>query len=248
MTALSIYFGMEAPPAGFESPDEADVVLEPYHPSVKYGGFAELFPSANRWVYVNPTSVDPWQLERVKDRPPITGVDERWRLPRLDHDHPDALDWAVERAIEAWRLDDGRSTGLFVDDFDRLLPDRIDVARAFLDRVAVASAPSAPAWFVNRGVAVWGEIEGLAAVLLEDVTPEIVPNMSTSERRWLAGEVLPAAQQVRARGVRVHALSYEDQRNGPVRPALDLADEIAALIDTTTTGARRSLDEWRLSR
>ncbi|WP_375400947.1 hypothetical protein [uncultured Amnibacterium sp.] len=245
---MSIYFGMADPPAGFAPPAAADVVLEPYHPSVKYGGFADLFPSANRWVYVNPTSVDPWQLEHSVDRPPLSGVDERWRLPRLDHDHPAALDWAVARAIEAWHLDDGRSTGLFVDDFDRLLPDRAETARAFLDRVADATAPTGPAWFVNRGIGIWHDIDGLAAVLLEDVAPQIVPSMSAHEQRWLADEVLPAVEQVRTRGVRVHALSYDDQEAGEMHPDPGLADDLAALIDTTTTGAKRSLDEWRLSR
>ena len=175
-------------------------------------------------------------------------MDERWHLPRLDHDDPDALEWAVDRAVEAWQLDDGRSTGLFVDDLDRLLPHRVGTARAFLDRVTTATTPSAPAWFLNRGFGLWSEVDRLQAVLLEDVTPDIVRWMSAQERRWLAEEAIPAVERVRARGVRVHALSYADQESGELNPAPASAEELAVLVDTTTTGVDRALDEWRLSR
>lgn len=248
MSAMSIYFGVEHPGRSVLSAiGTGDVVLEPFHPLVRDGGFADVFPRCRRYVYVNPTTVDPWHYDRMVDPPPITGRDERWNLPRLDLDRPEALEWAVEQAVQAFAADGGRSTGLFVDDLDRLLPDRAELAVEYLAKVGEAT-PTEPRWFLNRGFALWPLVEALDAVLLEDLAPEVVGFGSVDEARWM-DEVLAAVRVVRARGVRVHALSYDDQPP-PGSTAADrrVQSELAALIDTVTTEADRPLNVWRISR
>ncbi|MBW4043115.1 MAG: hypothetical protein HIU86_13510 [Acidobacteria bacterium] len=248
MSAMSIYFGVEHPVQPVVSAIGAgDVVLEPFHPLVRDGGFADVFPHSRRYVYVNPTTVDPWHYERMADKPPIIGTDERWGLPRLDLDRPEALDWAVAQAVDAFAADGGRSTGLFVDDLDRLLPDRAELAIEYLARVGEATARE-PRWFVNRGFALWPRIEALDAVLLEDLAPEVVGFTSIDESRWL-DDVFAAVRGARARGVRVHALSYDDQPAGGTTIAdLRVRGELTALLDSVTTGADRPLNVWRTSR
>jgi hypothetical protein len=248
MSAMSIYFGVDHPEAGLPSAiGTGDVVLEPFHPLVRDGGFADVFPRCRRYVYVNPTAVDPWHFERMADPPPITGTDERWALPRLDLDRPEALDFAVEQAVAAFAADGGRSTGLFVDDLDRLLPDRAELAIEYLARVGERT-PREPRWFVNRGFALWPRIEALDAVLLEDLAPEVVGFESIDRTRWM-DDVLAAVRGVRLRGVRVHALSYEDQpAAGSTVADRRVQTDLAALIDTVTTDADRPLNVWRISR
>jgi hypothetical protein len=249
VSAVAIYFGVEPPATAIAGALGAgDVVLEPFHPLVRHGGFAEAFPDCRRYVYVNPTTVDPWLYDRLDSPPPITGRDERWGLPRLDLDAPAALDFAVDRAVEAFAADDGRCTGLFVDDLDLLLPDRAELAIEYLARVGGATGRE-PRWFLNRGFALWHRVEALDAVLLEDLSPDVSGYGSADELRWLYEDVVPAVRTVRARGVRVHALSYADQR-----PSRDLVPDralqwrLASLIDTCTTDADRPLNVWRTSR
>lgn len=248
MSGVSIYFGVEHPGEPVLARiREGDVVLEPFHPLVRDGGFADVFPNCRRYVYVNPTTVDPWLYDRMVDPPPITGRDERWGLPRLDLDRPESLDFAVEQAVAAFAADGGRSTGLFVDDLDRMLPERPELAVEYLARVGEAT-PVEPRWFLNRGFALWPLVEALDAVLLEDLAPDVVGFGSVDESRWM-DDVLAAVRGVRARGVRVHALSYADQQpSGSTAADRRVQTELAGLIDSVITDADRPLNVWRISR
>lgn len=248
MTAASIYFGVDQPAHHvLAAIGEGDVVLEPFHPLVRDGGFADVFPHCRRYVYVNPTAVDPWHYERLASPPPITGRDERWGLPRLDLDRPEALEYAVEQAVAAFASDGGRSTGLFVDDLDRLLPDRAELAVEYVAKVGERSVRE-PRWFLNRGFALWPLFEALDAVLLEDLSPEVIGYGSLDEGVWL-DEVLAAVRAVRRRGIRVHALSYRDQQPpSGVVPDRRVQTDLAGLLDSVTTDADRPLNVWRISR
>jgi hypothetical protein len=245
---LCLYFGVELPNAEWAAAlDDTDVVLEPYHPLVKDGGFATAFPLARRYVYVNPTSVDPWLLERADPVPPLIGYDDRWSLPRLDLEHPDGLTWAVNRALEALQADGGNVHGLFVDDLDRLLPDLPELAMDFLVQVSIRHGKE-PGWFINRAFELWPLIEGLDVVLLEDITPQLIGYESKMHVEWTREVVFANVRQARARGVRIHALGYKDQET-IMQGIPDAAPEIelAELVDSVTVGADRDLNEWRVS-
>jgi hypothetical protein len=249
VNGLCIYFGTAQPdPDWARSLVDADVVLEPYHPIVQEHRFAEVFPSARRFVYVNPTTVDPWLLDRSPNRPPLLGYDERWNLPRLDLGQEEAFDWAVDTAVAIGRDQADQLDGLFVDDLDRLIPEQQDVAIDYLVQVTNRLSWE-PRWFVNRGFELWPLIEGLEAVLLEDMTPYLVAFQVVSDVRWVRDVVLPGLREARARGVRVHSLGYLDQEQEAAGRAPDrqLERELAGLVDSVTTGAGRSLDEWMVS-
>jgi hypothetical protein len=249
MSDLCIYFGTAEPdPAWAASLRDIDVVLEPYHPVVQERRFAATFPHARRFVYVNPTTVDPWLLERSPVPPPLIGYDERWNLPRLDLDQTAGFDWAVDTAVRIAQEQGHGIDGLFVDDLDRLIPGRRDTAIDYLVQVAVRLGRE-PGWFVNRGFELWPFIEGLDAVLLEDITPHLVAFRVISDVRWMREVVLDQVRTARARGVRVHSLGYRDQEpeDGGRSPDRRLERELAALVDSITTGAGRSLDEWMVS-
>jgi hypothetical protein len=249
MNRLCIYFGTEQPDAVWAAAlTDADVVLEPYHPLVQEHRFAEAFPNARRFVYVNPTTVDPWLLARASDPPPLLGYDDRWNLPRLDLRRPEAFDWAVDTAVEIATDQAADIDGLFVDDLDRLLPDQRDTAIDYLVQVTTRLRRE-PGWFVNRGFELWPYIEGLEAVLLEDITPQLVAFQVVSEVRWVRDIVMPSVRDARARGIRIHSLGYRDQEDAEFERTPDsrLEHELAALIDSTTRGAERSLNEWMVS-
>ncbi|MCW2769577.1 MAG: hypothetical protein JWR27_1010 [Aeromicrobium sp.] len=245
---LCIYFGTEMPDLTWsEDLGPSDVVLEPYHPLVQGGGFAEAFPDARRFVYVNPTTIDPWVLDQLADPPPMIGRDERWNLPRLDLDHPEGFAWAVRSACAALKGDRGRIHGAFVDDLDSMLPDREELAIEFFVQVAL-HLETEPAWFINRGFSLWPRIEHLEAVLLEDISPDLAARAPTAMVRWIHEQVLPAVRAVRRRGVRVHSMDYADQQESlGVAPDENLRAEVAGLVDSVTSGADRQLHDWRAS-
>ena len=250
MTALCLYFGTEMPDREWaRSLAGADVVLEPYHPLVKDGGFADIFPDCQRYVYVNPTSVDPWILGQSKSKPPLIGRDGRWDLPRLDLSTPEGFNWAVAEALTALAADGGRGHGLFVDDLDRLLPEQTEIAMSYLVHVTVRHGKE-PGWFLNRAFSLWPLVEGLDAVLLEDITPALIGYESVSGVRWVREVVLQGVRQVRARGIHVHSIGYSDHEKIPEGRIPDpvLTKELAELVDSVTTGADRRLEEWRVSK
>ena len=245
MSDLLLYLGMDVPPLAWSAAlTDVDVVLEPFHPLVKYGGFAERFPAARRFVYVNPTSVDPWVLERADHRPPLIGEDREWSLPRLDLDDPAGLDWAVQQAVDAFESGDSRPDGLFVDDLDRLLPDRSELCIEFLARVTNAIGQE-PRWFLNRGFELWPRVEALDAVLLEDISPLVSQYGDVDQIRWLREVVLPAVDAVRRRGVRVHAVSYADQEGADqVAPDVSVHADLHGAVDSVHTGLDRRIWQW----
>lgn len=244
-----MYFGTEMPPPEWAAAlIDTDVVLEPYHPLVQQRAFREVFPNSRRYVYVNPTTVDPWILERAATPPPLIGHDERWGLPRLDLDRQAGFDWAVDSAVEVLGDHGGTVDGLFVDDLDRLIPNRVDIAMNYIVQVTMR-LDWEPGWFVNRAFDLWPMIEGLDAVLLEDITPRLVSFEPASRIRWIRDVVIDSVQKARHRGVRIHSLGYADQestRDGTARDEA-LEAELEALVDSTTIGADRRLSDWRIS-
>lgn len=247
MRRACVYFGIDAPDASWASSLRgADVVLEPFHPLVAEGGFAERFPHARRYVYVNPTSVDPWLLEHGPAGAPVSGWDARWDLPRIDPATPEGMDWAVRTAMDAAAADGGRSRGLFVDDLDRLLPDRPDTALEFLRRVEDAVSPDVH-WFVNRGFDLWNRIARLDAVLLEDMAPTVTRHAPAAEVRWVRTRVLPALDAVRRRGTAVHAVAYADQEALlTTAPDLALEQDLARRIDSVVLSVGRAAASWEV--
>jgi len=250
MSSLCVYFGTEMPdPRWAAELIDTDVVLEPYHPLVQRGAFRDAFPNSRRYVYVNPTTVDPWILERAATPPPLIGHDERWGLPRLDLDHRSGFDWAVASAVEVLRDHGETVDGLFVDDLDRLIPDRLDIAMDYIVQVTTR-LDWEPGWFVNRAFDLWPLIEGLDAVLLEDITPELVAFEPVGRVRWVREIVIDNVRKARDRGVRIHSLGYADQesiRHGAARDE-HLELELTGLVDSVTSGADRRLSDWRVSR
>lgn len=247
MRRALVYFGTDRPDAAWSAAQvHADVVLQPYHPLAREGGFADHFPQARRYVYVNPTSVDPWLLEHGGADAPVVGWDQRWGLPRIDPSTPHGMDWAVRTALEAIDLDGGRSRGLFVDDLDRLLPDDGATALAFLRKVQDA-ADRPVRWFVNRAFPLWDRIAGLDAVLLEDMAPTITRHAPVSEVRWLRTAVFPAVDAARERGVAVHAVAYADQEDlHAAAPDLALQQDLADRLDSVVTGLGRTASSWEV--
>jgi hypothetical protein len=244
---LVLYFGTDMPdPTWAGSLRDVDVVLQPYHPAVKYGGYAESFPHARRWVYANPTTVDPWILERAVVRPPIASHDPAWNLPRLDLDQPAGRAWAVAHLCEVARYAAAEAHGIFVDDLDRLT-DQPDLA---LDLLAAARSEGvrAPRWFVNRAFGLLDRVEGLDAVLLECLTPAVAAAMDVDGVRWVREVVLPALERAVLRGVSCHSLDYPDQ---PGLSAGRTADEgveraVSRLLCSVTHASDRGLTAWQV--
>lgn len=244
---LIFYFGVEMPdPKWASAQTDVDVVVQPYHPLVQYGGYEETFPHARRYIYANPTTVDPWIYERSDSPPPLTGHDPVWHLPRIDLDTQPGFDWAVEHLRETGRMVAKEAHGIFIDDLDRLCFDRQEQALDLLTRAGL-EVPQAPRWFVNRAFQLLDRIEDLDAVLLECLTPYAAARMTVPGVQWVRHEVFPVLQRAVSRGVVCHALDYPDQAElQPDSPVADdsIAEELAELVSSTTHARDRGLTVW----
>ena len=211
----------------------ADVVLQPYHPIVQSGTYANWFPHARRFVYVNPTAVDRVRCSDVTDAMVFHDPDDPWGLPRLRF--PDHLAFAVNDALAIARRPGVH--GVFVDDLDRMLttPFERAVAVAYVRTIA---ASTGAALYINRAFTILDDLDGVEAVLVEDIDRNAE---SPDAIAWLNDVVLPVLTRARQRGVRVHALGYDAD------PAGRTAGIESLLAAVTTSSARLPhprLDEW----
>ena len=228
-----VYHGTLLPRRAWSIEQTGDVVLQPYHAIVKYGGFESWFPKARRFVYINPTAVDRLRRTDVTDDMVRLDPDDRWGLPRLHL--PEQLDWAVADAAMLAGLPGVH--GVFVDDVDLLEGSQADIAVEYVRRVTASTGCTA---FVNRG---FGLVDALArvapveAVLLEDLDRDAASPGST---RWAQRVVVPALVRARAAGTRVHRLEYG------AAPAADpsLGRQVEPLLDSCARMPDPVLDQW----
>ena len=238
---LIIYYGTELPTQDrARQLRDATVVLQPYHPLCEFGGFADYFPHALRFVYFNPTAAHPQLVIDPHVKAATLGHDARWNLERLDLRRGAARRFAITQGQLALRI--AGVHGLFVDDLDWWdHPTGRRHARSVLG--AVTDARACPtAWFVNRGFGFWKRLPGLAAVLLEGLSPYQLDRMDLLESSWAITVLLPALRHARARGADVYSLTYDPAAVG-WQPGGVAASAVAALAGEPLL-ARPQLDRW----
>lgn len=236
-----IYYGTELPARSrARRLRDTSVVLQPYHPLCQTGGFADYFPHARRFVYFNPTAVQAGLLATPQVRAAIVGYDPAWDLERLDLRSAAARRFAAAQGRAALRVEGVH--GLFVDDLDRWdHPGDRPHAHAVL-RAVMAGRPRPAAWFVNRGFGFWEGLPGLAAGLLEELSPYRLDHMGPGELSWVSSVVLGALRHAQARGADIHCLTYDPADLG-WQPRGDAARAVAAAAGHPLL-ARRLLDRW----
>jgi hypothetical protein len=218
----------------------ATVVLQPYHPLCQTGRFADYFPHARRFVYFNPTAVQPGLLTDPQVRTAILGYDATWDLERLDLRSAAVRRFAIAQGQLASRIEGVH--GLFVDDLDRWdHPEGRPHARAVLDAVMAGRTRPAP-WFVNRGFGFWDCVPDLAAALLEELSPYQLDHMGPGELSWVSTVVLRALSHARTCGADVYCLTYDPAAAG-WQPRGAAARAVAAVAGEPIL-ARRLLDSW----
>jgi hypothetical protein len=236
-----IYYGTELPMRSrARQVRDAVVVLQPYHPLCEFGGFADYFPNARRFVYFNPTAAHARLLTDPHVKAATLGYDAIWDLERLDLRCGAARRFAIAQGQMALRIPGVH--GLFVDDLDRWDdPAGRRHARAVLG--AVTAARTCPtAWFVNRGFGFWKRLPGLAAVLLEELSPYQLDRMDPWELSWVTTVVLRALRYGCSCGADVYSLTYDPAAVG-WQPRGAAASAVAALAGEPLL-ARRHLDRW----
>jgi hypothetical protein len=229
-----IFHGTRMPDRAWANALAADVVLQPYHAIVQAAEYADWFPRARRFVYVNPTAVDRMRRSDVTDDMLFYDPADRWGLPRLRL--PAALDWAVADAVDI-ALANGVD-GLFVDDLDRLLMTSLErnVATSYVRRIVEAAGVTV---YVNRAFGILDALPSLEAVLVEDVDRGLgAPGAAA----WLEDFVVPVLLRARHRGVRIHRLEYGTD------PACRGAGLAPRSLDSVVHSIARlphpGLDEW----
>jgi hypothetical protein len=227
-----VFHGTALPDRDWANRVRADVVLQPYHPIVQAQDFGGWFPLARRFVYVNPTVVDPQRRNDVTAEMLWNDPDDAWGLPRLRL--PEFLDWAVDDSVQI-----GRGVGvdgLFVDDLDRLtvVSSHRHLAIDYARRVAEEASCTL---YVNRAFEILDELGSLEAVLLEDVDRDLEqPGVGP----WLDELVVPALWRARSRGVRLHRLDY--MGGGDTR--FHAPDPLSGLLTSVARLPEPALDSW----
>jgi hypothetical protein len=242
MRTAIFYYGC-APPANRVAAAalrDTAIILQPYHPLLASGQFADCFPECSLFVYWNPTGVPEADLAGAGPGIALLAPDPVWHLARLDLRSAAARRFAADRGLRALRAGGPTAAGLFVDDLDLWAGADPDAALAVVQSV-LAGAGRPVALFVNRGFSFWPRLPGLEAVLLEELTPAIADRLGGEDQLWIREQVVPAVRAARSGGAACFGLSYEA---GPEpTPAGLAARELAELTDGVLHG-RRSLDEW----
>ena len=172
---------------------EADVVLQPYHPIVQAGTYADWFPLARRFVYVNPTAADRAAATRRDRRhglrrPARPMAAAAVAAPRERSTGPSPTRWSIGRAA---RLD-----GIFVDDLDRLLVRRRGGTSPSATSAGSPPRP-VPSIYVNRAFAILDALPGSRPSSSRTSTASWFRRAAP----WLDEVVLPALTRARRRGV-----------------------------------------------
>jgi hypothetical protein len=237
-----LYYGAELPAnrAATAALRGAAVVLQPYHPLLLTGRFADYFPGCSLFVYWNPTGLPAAELQGAGRDVRLLDADPVWNLARLDLRSPATRRFAVRRGLRVLRAAGPAAAGLFVDDLDLWAAADQEAAFSVVDSVAMASSRSVRL-FVNRGFWFWPRLPDIAAVLLENLTPGLVDRMNPADQLWVRQQVLPAVRQVRRRGAACLGLTYQP---GPeAGPQGAVSRQLAEVTDGVLVG-RRALDEW----
>lgn len=260
--ALALYYGMDYPSLAAAEHYTGMVVLQPYHPLVASGQFAQIFPHADRYLYYNPvktfgsTEKLDFSLEGTAPRPGQSFDDWLGSQRKLEK---------AKRAEAERLLAVPGTCGLFVDDLDHWLVDdsRFDQGCQLLQAIAKSAGGRL---ILNRGFRFWPELAKLDAVLLENVGPYDIARLTApgceQDIRWLHHQLsayLPSlhpsgsASQgcVRKTAVPVYTLSYAAE---PFRPAslpaervMPLYLELKALLDGYVRRhlhSNQALDRW----
>ena len=236
-----IYYGTELPSrARARELKNISVVLQTYHPLCQLNRFADYFPHAQRYVYFNPTVV-PRQFSTDPQLRAVTlEYDTKWNLQRLDLKHPAARHFVITQGKLA--LQTKSVHGLFIDDLDRWdSPSRRRYAYSVLRELASERIRST-SWFINRGFGFWKRLSGLAAVLLEEISPCLLDHLNPADLSWVTAVVLPALRHAHARGAEIHCLTYVPGEVGWI-PQGNAASAVAALTGRPLLACRH-LDRW----
>jgi hypothetical protein len=237
------YYGTGLPPnvAWAAALRDTAVVLQPYHPLLTGGAFADYFPHCSLYMYWNPTGAPARDLAQAGQQVEVLGADPVWHIPRLDLHSAPTREFAVRRGLHALQAGGGAVSGLFVDDLDRWSRGQRQDAALATVAALLARAGRAVALFVNRAFPLWPRLDPITAVLLEELTPGLVDRMSAQDRAWVERCVLPATRRVRQRGAAVFGLTYEPAPEQQPRRAVSA--HLATLVDGIAHGCR-SLDTW----
>jgi hypothetical protein len=242
MRTAIFYYGCELPAnrAAAAALRDTAIVLQPYHPLLVTGQFADYFPQCSLFVYWNPTGVPEADLAGAGPGIALLAPDPVWHLARLDLRSAAARRFAAGRGLGALRAGGPAAAGLFVDDLDLWAGADPDAALAVVQSVR-AGAGRAVRLFVNRGFSFWPQLAGLDAVLLEELTPAIADRLGAGDQLWVREQVVPAVRAARSGGAACFGLTYEVAPE--TAPTGEAARELAELTDGVLRGCR-SLDEW----
>lgn len=259
--ALTLYYGMSYPSLAAAEHYTGMVVLQPYHPLVAAGQFAQIFPHADRYLYYNPVKtygsdqVLDFSLEGTSPAPGQSFDDWLGSQKKLE---------AAKRAEAERLLAIPGTCGLFVDDLDHWLVDdsRFDQGCQLLQVIAKAAKGRL---ILNRGFRFWPELQKLDAVLLENIGPYDIAKLTApgceQDIRWLHQQLtsyLPSLHPSgadktcpRKSAVPVYTLSYATE---PFRPeslpaarVMPLYLELKALLDGYVRRhlhSNKALDRW----
>ena len=214
-----------------------DLVLQPYHSILQTGTYADWFPQARRFVYVNPTATDPLRRPDVPAGFACSTTPRTVGAPRLRL--PMALDWTVADSASRSPL---ARRGRHLRRRPRPPAGNPGWARAGRRlRPPRQREPTETAIFVNRASRSSTPLGPVEAVLVEDAAGELA---SPAAAIWLQHVVVPALSRAAPAARRIDRLDYGAGAAVPDRTV----SEIEATVDSLTTSTARlphpCLDQW----
>lgn len=178
------YYGTQTPCiTKCKSLKNTHVILQSYHPLVHQGMFQDFFPTCQRFLYLNVSNIHRNELRKYDINLKNSKYNSEWDTYSLDLSLPSTSELILEKAKSLLELEGVE--GIFLDDLD-FWCDSPYLRRSLIDlleniRKTVSKDVK---YIINRGFPLWSKIDGLEAIVLENIYPEKIYTSQDSDLGW----------------------------------------------------------------
>ncbi len=178
------YYGSQVPLlAKTKVLKNTNVILQDYHPVVHQGLFKEFFPHCQRFLYLNVSHIHRNELSLYDINLKDLKYNPEWETYLLNLNLQSTADLIITKAKSLLKIEG--VDGIFIDDLD-FWCEFPEIRLAFTELLnKIKNAREREVKFiVNRGFPLWNKIEGLEAIVLENIYPEQIYTAREIDLSW----------------------------------------------------------------
>lgn len=161
-----------------------NIILQDYNPLVHQGLYQEFFPNCQRFLYLNVSHLHINELPSYDLNLRDLKYNKEWETYLLNLEQENSFQIILSKALRLLKIEGVQ--GLFLDDVD-FWGDRPELRTLFLKLISEIREKSSITnvqFILNRGPQFWHKIDGLEAIILENIYPEKIYTTVESDLSW----------------------------------------------------------------